>query len=88
MISRFGETSLSNYTDKVEIGRVSVYLGKGAYGVVYKCYDNKRKEVVAMKSILIDMEADGFSCTSIREISLLREIQHKNVVWYLRSYPV
>ena len=33
-----------------------------------------------MKQVLLDMENEGFPSTSIREISLLREISHKNVV--------
>lgn len=33
-----------------------------------------------MKKVILDMENEGFPSTSIREISLLREIDHKNVV--------
>lgn len=54
--------------------------GKGAYGYVYRCIDAKTREVVAMKKVILDMENEGFPSTSIREISLLREIDHKNVV--------
>jgi serine/threonine protein kinase len=62
-------------------------LGKGAYGYVYKCVDSKTREVVAMKKVILDMENEGFPSTSIREISLLREIDHKNVVTYLPPHP-
>jgi serine/threonine protein kinase len=44
--------------------------------------DSKTREVVAMKKVILDMENEGFPSTSIREISLLREIDHKNVVTY------
>ena len=33
-----------------------------------------------MKKVLIEMDAEGFPSSSIREISLLREINHKNVI--------
>lgn len=35
-----------------------------------------------MKKVILDMENEGFPSTSIREISLLREIDHKNIVTY------
>ena len=47
---------------------------------MYRCIDAKTREVVAMKKVILDMENEGFPSTSIREISLLREIDHKNVV--------
>ncbi|GMH68329.1 hypothetical protein TrLO_g15078 [Triparma laevis f. longispina] len=51
-------------------------LGEGAYGVVYKGSNNATNEVVAIKKIRLY----GVPRAVIREISLLRELIHPNVV--------
>jgi serine/threonine protein kinase len=55
-------------------------IGKGAYGVVYKGTDRQTGKTVAMKKIRIEMEDEGMPSTALREISLLKELQHPNVV--------
>jgi serine/threonine protein kinase len=56
-------------------------LGEGTYGVVYKAYDNKTQQVIAIKKIRLDMEDEGVPPTAIREISLLKELcRHPNIV--------
>lgn len=48
---------------------------------MYKALDKRTKETVALKKVLIEMESEGFPSNSIREISILREIQHnKNII--------
>ncbi|CAG8756447.1 27706_t:CDS:10, partial [Racocetra persica] len=42
-------------------------------------------EVVALKRIRLDNEEEGVPCTAIREISLLKELKHANIV---RLYDV
>jgi len=42
--------------------------------------DRRTKETVALKKVLIEMDTEGFPSSSIREISLLREINHKNII--------
>jgi serine/threonine protein kinase len=64
---------LDNYT-KLE------KVGEGTYGVVYKARDKETNHIVALKKIRLDAEDSGVPATSIREISLLRELQHENVV--------
>jgi cyclin-dependent kinase 2 len=58
-------------------------VGKGAYGVVCRAVDLRNNETVALKRVTIDTMNEGLPSTSIREISLLREIDHKNVVRYV-----
>ena len=48
--------------------------------MVYKAFDLKNNEFVAIKKVLIEIENEGIPSTSVREISLLRELDHKNVV--------
>ena len=53
-------------------------IGEGTYGVVYKAVDTTTDTVVALKTIPLDDE--GIPSTAIREISLLKELNHPNVV--------
>jgi cyclin-dependent kinase 2 len=55
-------------------------IGEGTYGVVYKAKDNSTGQMVALKRIRLDSEADGVPSTAIREISLLKELDHINIV--------
>ena len=55
-------------------------LGEGTYGVVYKAVDKRTGEVVALKRIRLEQEEEGIPATSIREISILKELHHPNVV--------
>eukprot|EP01041_Mallomonas_annulata_P005647 gene5647-11391_t len=55
-------------------------IGEGAYGVVYKAVDTHTNKGVALKKIRLELEDEGVPATALREITLLRQIQHKNVV--------
>jgi serine/threonine protein kinase len=55
-------------------------LGEGTYGVVYKAQDRRTQDFVALKCIRLDQEEEGIPPTSIREISILKELHHPNVV--------
>ena len=55
-------------------------LGEGAYGVVYKGVNQKTGEVIALKKIKLETQSEGVPSTTIREISVLREIDNVNVV--------
>ncbi|KAM4751747.1 LOW QUALITY PROTEIN: cyclin-dependent kinase 2-like [Cyanocitta cristata] len=55
-------------------------IGEGTYGVVYKARNKVTGEVVALKKIRLDTETEGVPSTAIREISLLKELNHPNIV--------
>ena len=55
-------------------------LGEGTYGVVYKAKHKATGEIVAVKRIRLEKEDDGVPSTAIREISLLKNLKHPNVV--------
>lgn len=55
-------------------------IGEGTYGVVYKGQNKKTGKIVAMKKIRLESEDEGVPSTAIREISLLKELQHPNIV--------
>uniref|UniRef100_A0A671NDR2 Cell division control protein 2 homolog n=1 Tax=Sinocyclocheilus anshuiensis TaxID=1608454 RepID=A0A671NDR2_9TELE len=58
-------------------------IGEGTYGVVYKGRNKTTGQVVAMKKIRLESEEEGVPSTAVREISLLKELQHPNVVCLL-----
>jgi len=60
-------------------------LGEGTYGVVWRAKDQKGQEIYALKKIRLQAEEEGIPSTAIREISLLKELSHINIV---RLYEV
>lgn len=60
-------------------------IGEGTYGVVYRARDRNTGVTIALKKIRLEQEEEGVPSTAIREISLLKELQHNNVV---RQVPV
>lgn len=65
-----------NMEDYVKIEKI----GEGTYGVVYKGRHKKTNRLVALKKIRLESEEEGVPSTAIREISLLKELQHPNIV--------
>merc|ERR1719453_108886 len=57
-------------------------LGEGTYGVVYKGRDKETGNTVAIKKIRISSRDDdeGIPQTALREIGLLRALNHPNIV--------
>jgi serine/threonine protein kinase len=55
-------------------------IGEGTYGVVYKARDRNTGEVIALKKIRLEADDEGVPSTAIREISLLKELPHPNIV--------
>ncbi|EGF84113.1 hypothetical protein BATDEDRAFT_36457 [Batrachochytrium dendrobatidis JAM81] len=59
-------------------------LGEGTYATVYKGKSCQTSETVALKKIHLNAE-EGAPSTAIREISLMKELKHMNIV---RLYDV
>ena len=69
-----------------------VMIGEGTYGKVYKCKLSKSNEVKtqghycwtdnyrAVKRIKYHQDKDGFPITALREIQVLRQLNHDNIV--------
>ena len=72
-MNQFGDQNPSRYET------VGV-LGSGAYGRVYKGVDNQSGRIIAMKKMPINLERDGIPTTTLREVSLLKELIHPNIV--------
>ena len=68
---------MNNYLEKFDILEK---IGEGTYGVVYKAKDTTNNSVVAVKKIRLEHCEEGIPQTTLREISFLRDLDHKNVV--------
>ena len=55
-------------------------IGEGTYGVVYRARDSVSHEIVALKKVRMEREKDGIPLSGLREISLLLNLGHKNIV--------
>ena len=56
--------------------------------MVYKARDRVTNETIALKKIRLEQEDEGVPSTAIREISLLKEMQHGNIVRYVSSFVI
>jgi cyclin-dependent kinase 12/13 len=64
----------------VDVFEVLAQIGEGTYGQVYKALDHHRNEMVALKKVRLEHEKEGFPITAVREIKILRQLNHKNIV--------
>jgi len=55
-------------------------IGEGTYGLVYKARDKVTNQLVALKKIRLESEDEGTPSTAVREISILKQLQHPNIV--------
>lgn len=65
---------------KIEKKAPDATIGEGAYGVVYKALDKETQKYVAMKKIRLEVEDDGIPHTALREICILKQLDHVNIV--------
>jgi cyclin-dependent kinase 2 len=70
---------IDSKTGKVRYERIEK-LGEGTYGVVYKAKDIYKNEIVAIKKIRLENEDEGMPSTAMREIAILKELNHPNIV--------
>lgn len=54
-------------------------IGSGTYAKVYKAVDVETGNVVALKKVALN-EKEGMPSTALREISILRNISHQNII--------
>ncbi|XP_018334512.1 cyclin-dependent kinase 12 isoform X1 [Agrilus planipennis] len=64
----------------VDVFEVITQIGEGTYGQVYKARDMQTSEMVALKKVRLENEKEGFPITAVREIKILRQLNHKNIV--------
>jgi cyclin-dependent kinase 5 len=55
-------------------------IGEGTYGTVYKAKNTETHAIVALKMVRLDDEDEGVPSSALREICLLKELRHPNIV--------
>ncbi len=80
-MSSSSDSLMENFST-ISVGRFEKLqrLGEGTYGTVYRARDRETGEIVALKKLRMSREKSGFPLTSIREIRLLRSLDHPNIV--------
>ncbi|NWV29937.1 CDK18 kinase, partial [Origma solitaria] len=68
----------------IGFGKMETYvkldkLGEGTYATVFKGRSKLTENLVALKEIRLEHE-EGAPCTAIREVSLLKNLKHANIV--------
>ncbi|XP_036090311.1 cyclin-dependent kinase 18 isoform X2 [Rousettus aegyptiacus] len=68
----------------IGFGKLETYvkldkLGEGTYATVFKGRSKLTENLVALKEIRLEHE-EGAPCTAIREVSLLKNLKHANIV--------
>ncbi|KAG1685942.1 Cyclin-dependent kinase 16 [Nymphon striatum] len=77
-------TSRRQSLSEIGFGKMETYtklerLGEGTYATVYKGKSRLTDNLVALKEIRLEHE-EGAPCTAIREVSLLKDLKHNNIV--------
>ncbi|XP_064599005.1 cyclin-dependent kinase 10-like [Liolophura sinensis] len=55
-------------------------VGEGTYGIVYRARDTQCNEIVALKKMRMEKEKDGIPISGLREINILLNLRHENIV--------
>lgn len=69
----WGERSVSAFETLEQVG-------EGTYGHVYRARDKLTGEIKALKKVRLENEREGFPITAVREIKILRQLRHENIV--------
>uniref|UniRef100_A0A8C6VUT5 cyclin-dependent kinase n=1 Tax=Nothobranchius furzeri TaxID=105023 RepID=A0A8C6VUT5_NOTFU len=82
--SRFSRPPSYFYPSEIGFGKLETYikldkLGEGTYATVFKGRSKLTDNLVALKEIRLEHE-EGAPCTAIREVSLLKDLKHANIV--------
>lgn len=55
-------------------------VGEGTYGIVYRARDVRSDAIVALKKMRMEREKDGIPISGLREIDILLNLRHDNIV--------
>ena len=69
----------------VDLYKIVDKVGEGTYGEVYKATPPPELsidpgELLALKKVRLENEKEGFPITAVREIKILRQLRHKNII--------
>eukprot|EP01135_Chromosphaera_perkinsii_P002979 Nk52_evm1s232 gene=Nk52_evmTU1s232 len=82
-VERVFDPSVKGVSERYE--KIS-FLGEGQFATVFKARDKATNDIVAIKKIKVGKAADakdGMNRTALREIKLLQELHHPNIIGLL-----
>jgi cyclin-dependent kinase 12/13 len=81
ILQRRDETVKSQWGERtVEVYEILAKIGEGTYGEVFKAREKSTGELCALKKVRLENEKEGFPITAVREIQILRQLAHPNIV--------
>lgn len=82
-----GSTTSPRYKAPITVTKLAEYrilekLGQGTFGVVQKAVRSRGDNcpLVALKQLLVHSTKEGFPITALREITILKQLRHQNVL--------
>ena len=66
--------------------QIKSQLGIGAYGVVYKVISLKNNQEYVLKKIIIKNMKQKHQKEAIKEVQILRKVNHPNIIKYYTSF--
>ncbi|UYV81180.1 CDK10 [Cordylochernes scorpioides] len=78
--TRIPDSILHGKCRKIEEFVKKERIGEGTYGIVYQAFDKRNNITVALKMIRMEKEKDGMPISALREITLLQNLKHPNIV--------
>ncbi|KNC80006.1 CMGC/CDK/CDK10 protein kinase [Sphaeroforma arctica JP610] len=80
LVTTVPDGSLRGKTRDIKDYKIMNQIGEGTYGIVYRALDIESGEIVALKRVRMEQENSGLPISALREITLLRKLQHPNIV--------
>ena len=84
-VKNYANIFCRKYDEIIETATMQKYeklekIGEGTYGTVFKAKNRETGEIVALKRVRLDDDDEGVPSSALREICLLKELKHKNIV--------
>ena len=67
-------------SERLSRSRSSLFALLGTYGDVFRVRHRVTGEIYALKQIRDEHEANGISATAMREASILKQLNHQNII--------